>query len=451
MTMTADVPAQQGEGMLLSLYQRALEAVDETELLFLLANEPWHLVPYKQAAVFVRDRLGKLQLKAVSGLVATLEETPYTVWLDQVAKTLLAISDEGRSAVAFSAHDLPENLQEGWAEWWPAHAFFCPMIVGEKRVGAVIYVRDETWDEPAQNLLSLAHKQFAHCLNSLKSKRPTLQDWWETIKKKPQRLKRIGIGLAVLLLFPVRLTVLAPAEIIALKAEAVSAPTDGVVKTFHVQPNQPVTVGQPLFSLDDTTLRNRYEIAQKSLAVARAEALAANQKAFDSLQSKSELGTLLGRVREKEAEVRYLEEMLGRIDVVAAQDGVFIYGDPNDWLGKPVSTGERIAQLAQPNQLGVMVWIPVADAIALDVGASMRVYLQVSPLSALSAELIQTSYQASLSPENVASYRVRGKLLDGDTAHIGLRGVAKVYGGWRPMFYWIIRRPLGAFRQWMGI
>ena len=81
----------------------------------------------------------------------------------------------------------------------------------------------------------------------------------------------------------------------------------------------------------------------------------------------------------------------------------------------------------------------------------MRVYLQVSPLNALSATLIETSYLATLSPESVASYRIRGKLAEGESAHIGLRGVAKVYGGWRHFIYWVMRRPLGALRQWIGL
>ena len=81
----------------------------------------------------------------------------------------------------------------------------------------------------------------------------------------------------------------------------------------------------------------------------------------------------------------------------------------------------------------------------------MRVYLQTAPLNALNASLQQTSYQATLSPDGVAAYRIRGKLDDGNRAHIGLRGVAKIYGEWRPFAYWLLRRPLGALRQWMGM
>lgn len=111
------------------------------------------------------------------------------------------------------------------------------------------------------------------------------------------------LGFLSLFLIPVRQTSLAPAEVIALDAEAVAAPIDGVVKTIHVRPNQAVQVGQPLFSLDDTTLRNRLEVAQKSVAVADAELQAATQKAFDSFQSKGDLSLLRGRCQRKTSRV----------------------------------------------------------------------------------------------------------------------------------------------------
>ena len=438
--------------ILLGLQQRALAAADEAELAFLIGNETWHLLPYKQAAVFLIDSFGRPQLKVVSGLVSALEDTPFTLWAARVCSMLLNDPASNAEARRLTALSLPIELREGWGEWWPENALYQPLTTpAGKPVGVVIYVRDEAWQDDELELLKLLHGQYAYCLNTFRKNRPLLADLWHKLKAQPKRLKMIAFGIAAALLIPVPLSVIAPAEIIALKAEMVSAPTEGVVKTFHVQPNQPVKQGQVLFSLDDTTLRNRRDIATQALAVARSEALAVGQKSFDNLQSKSELAGLLGKVHEKESELAYIDELLGRIDVQASHDGVFIYGDPNDWIGKPVTTGERIAQLAQPDDLGVLVWVPVGDAITLEAGASMRVYLQVSPLNALSATLIETSYLATLSPESVASYRIRGKLAEGESAHIGLRGVAKVYGGWRPFIYWVMRRPLGALRQWIGL
>jgi hypothetical protein len=444
-------PAEQAAwSLLLGLQQRCLRAQDLAELGFVIANETWHLCPYRQAAVFILDRLGNPVLKTISGLATIQEETPFTLWLGRLCR--LASADfQGPEPKRLAPAMFAGDVAEGWSEWWPEHAVWVSLTGRNgRRLGSVLLVREVPWEDADLQLLGMLGETWGYCTQALRGERPSLQDYWTQFRNH-KRYRQVMLALAVLLVFPVRLSALAPAEIIPLQAEAVAAPMEGVVKTFHVPPNASVKQGQPLFSLDDTTLRNRREVALQTLAVARADALGAQQKAFDSQQSKSELATLIGRVREKEAELAYLEESLARIEVKAPLDGILVYADPNDWLGKPVVTGERIAQLAQPNDLGVLMWLPVGDAINLEPGASMRVYLQVSPLSSLSAELIQTSYQATLSPDGIASYRIRGKLAAGSDARIGLRGVAKVYGGWRPLFYWVLRRPFGALRQWLGV
>lgn len=440
--------------LLVSLQQRCMRARDGAELGFVIANETWHLLPYGQASVFYVDRLGQPALSTVSGLAAIQEETPFTLWLGRLCRLASADfpgAEPHRLAAGMLASDGASDLADGWAEWWPEHAVFVPLIApGGSRIGIVMLARDSVWSDAELQVLALLAETWGYCAYAMVGHRTPFAEYWRRVRTHPRR-KWFLAALAVAVLFPVRLSALAPAEIIALQAEAISSPMEGVIKTFHVPPNAFVKQGQLLFSLDDTTLRNRRDVAQKALAVARADALATQQKAFDSLQSKSELATLVGRVREKETELAWLDENLARIDVKAPLEGVLVYADANDWLGKPVVTGERIAQLAQPSDLGVLMWLAVGDAINLEAGAAMKVYLQVSPLSPLSAELVQTSYQAILSPDGIAAYRIRGKLAPGSEAHIGLRGVAKVYGAWRPLLYWMLRRPLGAARQWLGV
>lgn len=436
--------------LILSLQQRCMNAQDSAELSFVIANETWQVIQYRQAFVFTYDGLGRPSLKVVSGLATLQGETPFTLWLGRVCRAASA-DFSGTEPQRLDAGMLEHSLRENWAEWWPPHAVFVPMHGRQgQRNGFTVFVRETAWQDADLQILGLLATTWGYCQQSLLGQRPTLAEVRERLWNHRHRKKAMLI-IACCLFFPVRLSALAPAEVIPLQAETVAAPMDGVVKTFHAPPNSDVKAGQLLYSLDDTTLRNRRDVALQALGVARADALAAQQKAFDNVQSKAELATLLGKVREKEAELSYVDEALTRIDVKAPLDGVFVYGDPNDWIGKPVVTGERIAQLARADDLGVLMWLPVGDAINLETGADMRVFLQVAPLSALSAQLVQTSYQASLSPEGVAAYRIRGKLETGSVARIGLRGVAKVYGSWRPLAYWILRRPLGTLRQWMGV
>jgi len=445
------IPTQDPLPVLLGLTQRSLRCVDLVELGFIIANDTWHLAHYGQAIVFLPDRLGRPALTTISGLASCAENTPYTQWLGAVGDHLADAHPEPAMR-SLQITDLPEPLREGWHEWWPASALLVPLVAPRDghRLGFALFVRDREWQEADRQLLEPLVTTWSHVAASLVGPRRRIGHWWSALATG--RGRRIAlIAAAVVVLLPVRTSVLAPAEIIPLETEAIAAPMDGVVRQFHVPPNADVKAGALLFSLDDTTLRNRRAVADKSLAVARAEALAAQQKAFDNPQSRAELARLVAQVREREAELAYVDESLARIDYRAPRDGVFVYADPNDWIGKPVVTGERIGQIAQPEPLGLLVWLPVGDAINLAPGAQMRMYTQVAPLSSMAAELIQTSYQATTSPEGVVAYRIRGRLSDTDDARIGLRGTAKVYGQWRPLVYWVLRRPLGALRQILGL
>jgi multidrug resistance efflux pump len=212
-----------------------------------------------------------------------------------------------------------------------------------------------------------------------------------------------------------------------------------------------VKAGDLLFELDETVLANRRGVVAESLRTARADLLQAEQKAFDDAASRAELAVLRGKLAEREAELQSVSRQLERLQVRAPADGILIYGDQSDWAGRPVQTGERVGLLADPSRLGVTAWLPVADAINLEPGAEMTLYLHVAPLSPLAGSLEETSYQAIVSPEGIASYRVRGVLTErAEAVRIGLKGTAKVYGRRVPVAYLVFRRPLAALRAWCG-
>ena len=251
---------------------------------------------------------------------------------------------------------------------------------------------------------------------------------------------------------PVHQTVLAPAEIRAYQPEIVSAPLEGVIKTFHVEPNTTVAEGDLLFSMDDTTLRNRYEIAEKALAVTEANYMRAAQKSFTDDESKAELALLNARVEEKSAEVRYTAELLERIHVRAEHSGIAVFSDANDWLGKPVVVGEKVLTLANPDDAELQIQLPVDDAINLEPGARVRMFLNIDPTHPLDAQLRQTSYEAEVTPDDILAFRLKASFDEGTPLpRIGLKGTAKIYGNRVPLFYYLMRRPISAVRQTLGI
>jgi multidrug resistance efflux pump len=258
------------------------------------------------------------------------------------------------------------------------------------------------------------------------------------------------VALLVLLL-PVRQTALAPAEVASRHAEIVSSPIDGVIMRMDVRPNQAVKAGTPLFALDETTLRSRADVLRKEVAVAEAELTAASQRSFDNPQSKSELTLLSARAGEREAERDAVEAQLARTRVNSPRDGVAVFSDANDWIGRPVSTGERILRVADPATPAMLIQLPVADAIALEPGSHVTLYLTAYPLQPLHGVILETSYEPKATDDGVAAYRLLASV-DGEPAHarLGLRGTAKVYGSRVLLGYYLLRRPLAALRGWTG-
>lgn len=437
----------------LEIEARARAANNLAELHFSIANDAYGLVGFRQALVFAGDG-DNSTLAAVSGLARPTEDSPYLIWLRRVWPWVLKRLD-GKHGWCTMPHegesDVPAGLVEGWLEWWPQGVLALPLASrAGQNIAWVVFLLEEPPSEEQFATLHRVSQTWGYCWE-MQSAAPALS--WKNRAKQFFKGKKLWfvIGIPVVLLIPIRQTALAPAEIVALDAMTVSAPLDGVIKNIAIRPNSVVKKGQLLFSLDETTLRNRKEVAQQSVAVADAELMSATQKAFDSVQSKGDLALLNGRAYEKRAELASIQAQLKRVDVFAENDGVAVFGDPDDWLGRPVVTGERIMLLANPKNPGVLVHMAVADAINLEMGADVKMFLTVKPLSPMSAKIIETSYQAMLSPDNVASYRLRAKFEDThEDARIGLRGTAKVYGGWVPLGYYVFRRPLASLREWSG-
>lgn len=440
--------------LLVNIETQARAANNLTELGFSIANDSYSLLGFRQALVF-QGADAKASLLTVSGMATPTENSPYLVWLQRAWKWLHAQLED--KPVWIQADEqvekLPEDISEGWQEWWPLGVYALPIKNRQGGVlGWVLFLLEaplQTWQE--NSLLRLS------------------QGWgysWEMLAGKPKRglrqrwrdsswTKRCLLFAAVVAIFliPVRQTVLAPAEVISLDSQVVAAPIDGVIKTVHVRPNQSVQSGTILFSLDETTLRNRLEVVKQSVAVADAEYIAATQRAFHDSASQSELSVLSGRAHERRAELAAVQLQLSRVQVPAVNDGVAVFADPDDWLGRPVSTGERIMLLANPEKPGLLIHLPVADAMVLEPGAKVKLFLTTRPLAPLEAELIETSYQAMLSPDGISSYRLRAQFSEQDEqqlARIGLQGTAKLYGDRVLLGYYIMRRPLAALREWTG-
>ncbi len=441
-------PAQQA---LRALARQARQAASDRELGFLLVNDSLALAPYRQAALW----LAQGGVFTLSGVLQVDANVPYAQWLDAVCRHLHA--QHGASVQAVEARGLPPELAAQWGQWWPAHALW----LGHAELGGALLVRDEPW--PAGELPALQEWSEVWWHAFAARHRPRLPRWttWRGqaarwLARSPGqpwwRQRRVHVAAAVLALlcWPVRLTVLAPGELVPAHPLVVRAPLDGVIDVFHVQPNQQVNAEQPLFGFDEAVIQSRLEVAAQALATAETEYRQTSQLALSDARAKTQLGVLLGRIEEKRAEIEVLQAQATRARVLAPQAGVVLMDDPSEWIGKPVATGERILRIAALDDIEVEAWLPLADAIGLSPGDSVSLYLSASPLSPVSATLRYMAHDAVQRPDGSFAYRVRAAL-SARTAHrVGLKGTAKLHGGWVPLGYWVMRRPLATARAYLG-
>lgn len=434
-----------------ALEARARAALNLAELCFSMANDSYGLLGFRQALVFTGSGTDS-RLQTVSGLAKLAEDSPYLLWLKRVWPGLQQrFAGKPAWCTLKQLEDAPQEWREGWQEWWPEGVYALPLLRRDGQVlGWVCFLLDQPPSDALHQAVLHLSRTWSYCWEMLAGRpRRGLRSRWRAMG----RIKRALLLCIVLVLplIPVRQSVLAPAEVVALEATLVSSPMDGVIKTLHVRPNEEVRAGQLLLSLDDTVLRNRLAVLTQSVAVADAELQASTQRAFDDMRSKAELSLLSGRAHERRAELAAVREQLQRIQVHAEHDGIAVFADADDWLGRPVSTGERIMQLADPASAGVLIQVPVADALVLHEGAEVRLFLTVRPLSPLDARVFESSYQATLSDEQVASYRLKAEFVNGqEQARIGLRGTAKVYGNWTVLGYYLLRRPFASLRELTG-
>jgi hypothetical protein len=437
------------------LARRARHAESDRELGFLLVNETLALSPYRQAALWLEQE-GAWTL---SGVVQVDANVPYVQWLNAVAQHLQSLGGDG--VRSFMASDLPADLAADWAQWWPTQALWLGSTVKGLN-GAGILVRDaewtaeelaalQEWSEVWWHAFSALHRSRMARWSSWRDRLPQAlvwqdgQVWW-----RQRRVQIVGLLLAVLL-WPVRLTVLAPGELVPAHPIVIRAPLDGVIDVFHVQPNQQVQAQQPLFSFDEIVIQSRLDVAMQALATAETDYRQTSQLALNDAKYKTQLGLLVGKVEERRAEIHALQEQLTRARVLAPQAGVVLMDDPSEWIGKPVATGERILRMAALHDVEVEAWVSLADAINLSTGDVVTLYLSASPLSPVSATLRYMAHNAVQRPDGTYAYRVRAAL-DEHTGHrVGLKGTAKLHGSWVPLSYWVLRRPWATVRAYLGI
>jgi hypothetical protein len=446
--------------VLVHLGRRVRHAQDQNELNFILANETHALLPYRQSVLWLRGK----GISTLSGVVAPEANAPYVQWLKglfQAMPNLDATLETDQQPQLLRPEMFPEAIRAEWQQWLPDEVLALTLgRFNDFPGGLLLLGRDHPWQESEIPLLLEWTETWTHAMAE-RSRRPGLS-LFPSSKAQPSALWRTGLKYGLIafcigaFFIPVHLSVLAPAELVPLNPSVIRAPMDGVVDKILVQPNQHVTTGEGLFEFDRTVLANKLEVAQGALTTTQAEYRQRSQRALFEAESKSQLAVLQGQIAEKEAEVTFLKALNERALVHSPIDGLALFGDPTEWVGRPVVTGEKVMMVADEYATEVEAWLSPTDAISLPSGARVRLYLNADPLRPLQASLRYLAHEAIQRPDGNYAYRVRATLEplseeNRDQARVGLKGTAKLEGEKVSLAYWVLRRPLAGARAWLGL
>ena len=231
-------------------------------------------------------------------------------------------------------------------------------------------------------------------------------------------------------------------------------PYDGVLDVINVKAGDIVKKDQSVFVMDKTDLDGRIKASSQALRTAQSNLSRLRKESLRVPEKKAELNQLMSEITAKKIENDHAQTLFDKSVVRAPVDGVAIFSDANEFEGQPVRTGEKVMIVADPEKIELLIKAPVDNMIPISKDSPVKFFLNVSPLSGHSAEIISMGYQSSPDADGLLTYKIRARINDSGTetpARIGWKGTAKIKGSWNILAYSVLRRPLVTLRKITGL
>ena len=425
------------------------------ELYYQIVNETRNLVNYSQGVLLTIDFSGKYKVVGISDIPVVDSTSPYVQWIENIIIDLNNNEKSKNIFVVDTKTDLKQIDFNSMHEFSPSNILFIPLksIKENREINYILLLfKEEKWLEKDILILKHLSSSLAYFLFAMRS--TGISQILRKISFKNKYLK-ISIFLLIILMFlPVKLSVLAPLEVEAKNPYVVTSPLNAVIEEVKVFQNDKIEKEQLLVKFDDVDFNNNYLVAKRTLDVANAQLHTVKQSSFFDATQKSQISQLESQVKLKEAELNFAQEQLGKTKIYAKEDGIAIINNPNDWKGKPVTTGERVFLIAKPQSIELKIMLPVSEAIFLEENALVKAFFDNDPTNSWSGKVKYVSYKPELTEQNILSYKITADFDDikenGYIPSIGLRGTAKNYTKKVTLFFYLFRKPITAVRQWIG-
>ena len=341
----------------------------------------------------------------------------------------------------------PEQLEPIPSFAGSAGGLYQPMRGAE---GGILLVRGEGQYQTAHlAVLNLA-------LSVATSELLTRQGKWSRLSKS---LRSPGLFLLTLTIFlaaasfiPVSQTLLSPIEVVSTDVTYVKSPANGVIDEVFVEPGDLVGVGDPVLFLDVTPLQSQLEIARAEHNQLRVEYEQETIKSLSEANSRFRLAEIQAGLSEKAAQIEFLSSQIAENQLHATRSGVVSMPEIEQLRGRPVSVGDILLTIADPERLEVELWLPLQTALPVSSGDAVAVFMNSNPVSPYSATVRYVTTQPQSRPDGSMGYRGRAEALDELPARVlGQRGVGRITTGTESLFMKLLRQPIAWVRQSVGL
>lgn len=445
---------------LLALSKKVRESRDLKDFAFHAVNETLEVVKYDQA-VFWTEQNGRIDFRAISGNQILDSQSTYAQSLKKIIKAARHApadtskapkKDHEQDVICFDRKDIEQKAPQAVKD---ISANAASLVVLKSWSGDVIgglwFEHESIPDEQDRLLLQEIAELYAFVLE--KFTRANLAGMAQTYWKNKKIKMALIAAFIVFLLFPVRLSVTAPAEIVPEDPGVITVPFDGVLDTVLVNPGDKIEEGQIVAQMDKTALKARLANAREALNTIQSELSGARRLAMRDPDKKKELALLQAEIALKNVDLERAKNQMNKSDIRAPRDGVAVFSSTNEFKGKPMGIGERVMMIADPDQKLLQIRVPSQSIISIKPDIPVSYHMNVSPLKSYQADIKNIGYQATPDPDGLLTYKIRAALREDDKAalRLGWQGSGKVYGSWSILSYAILRRPLIFLRKVSGL
>ncbi|MFK2822198.1 efflux RND transporter periplasmic adaptor subunit [Arcobacter sp. YIC-80] len=437
---------------LLQIEHNCRNAQNYEELRYLVVNEIKKLVPNKVAVFFAPDLKNSLKVEAISDVSTVNPNSIFVQVLESIVNKTKDIND--------TLHEIDKQKQldsyerEVLTEYDYKNIVFVPIKIEKDDASIQFYMillNNESYEKKHLEVLAHLSSSYAYFFyavrkNSFKSK-------LKKVGFSKGYFKYIFLIFVLCMFIPIKLSVLAPLEVVAKDPFIVTSSLDTAVKEIKVKPNEEVKKGDLLVLLDDIKYLNEYELAKKALDIAQAQLYTSSQASFYDINQKKKISELKAQVELKKVEVEYTKKQLEKTKIYSKKDGIAIVNNPSQWSGKPVVVGEKIIMIANRNMIELKIMIPTGEAIFIEKNALVKAFFDNDPLNSVKAKVDYISYEPEFTQEDVLAYKVIASFDNLNMEKmpmIGIRGTAKIYSDEVTLFFYLFKKPITALRQYVG-